>query len=130
MKKSLNEYLKLPYPFHVRPLNEEDGGGWVVEFPDLKNCIGAGDTEQEAMNDALQAKAAWLTAVFEQGGPIPEPNAASRYNGNFSLRMPKSLHRWIVETADQEGVSANQWVTHILSMAKGKTARNRHQNHA
>ena len=120
MTRTLNEYLKIPYPFQARPLSKEDGGGWVVEFLDLKNCIGTGVTEQEAMQDASKAKSAWLTAVFEQGGPIPEPGFSLRYNGNFSLRMPKSLHRWVVETADREGVSANQWVTHVLSMAKGK----------
>ena len=120
MNKNLDEYLKMPYPFQVRPLSEEDGGGWVVEFSDLKNCIGTGDTEQAALQDSTQAKVAWLTAVFEQGGTIPEPGTSTRYNGNFSLRMPKSLHRWVVETADREGVSANQWVTHVLSMAKGR----------
>lgn len=120
MRKTLSEYLKMQYPFLVRPLSEEDGGGWVVDFPDLKNCIGTGETEQEALQDASKAKSAWLTAVFEQGGTIPEPGSCARYNGNFSLRMPKSLHRWVVETADREGVSANQWVTHLLSMAKGK----------
>ena len=120
MKKTLNDYMKIAYPFIVRPLSEEDGGGWIVEFPDLKNCIGTGETEQAATMDALQAKMAWLTAVFEAGETVPEPGTGNRYNGNFSLRMPKSLHRWVVETAEREGVSANQWVTHVLSMAKGK----------
>ena len=120
MRKTLNDYLKMQFPFLARPLNEADGGGWVVEFPDLKNCIGTGETEQEALQDASKAKAAWITAVFEQGGTIPEPGSSLKYNGNFALRMPKSLHRWVMETAAREGVSANQWVTHLLSMAKGK----------
>jgi antitoxin HicB len=120
MRKTLNEYLKMPYPFLVRPLSEAEGGGWIVEFPDLKNCIGTGETEQEALQDASKAKAAWLTAAFEQGGSLPEPGSSSKFSGNFALRMPKSLHRWVMETAAREGVSANQLVTHLLSMAKGK----------
>lgn len=68
----------------------------------------------------MEAKAGWLEVAVTDGLTIAEPHSHTKYSGNFALRMPKSLHRWIVEAAEREGVSANQFVTHLLSMAKGK----------
>jgi predicted HicB family RNase H-like nuclease len=41
----------------------------------------------------------------------PEKN----YSGAISLRVPKSLHRFLVEEADQEGVSLNQLILAKIS---------------
>ncbi len=32
------------YPFTIRPLSSEDGGGLLIENPDLRVCHSAGDT--------------------------------------------------------------------------------------
>jgi hypothetical protein len=32
------------YPLTVRPLSKEDGGGWLVEYPDLPVCMSEGET--------------------------------------------------------------------------------------
>ena len=37
------------------------------------------------------------------------------YNGKLSLRVPKSLHKELVEKAKQEGVSLNQYALYKLS---------------
>ncbi|BBB89383.1 MAG TPA: type II toxin-antitoxin system HicB family antitoxin [Methylomusa anaerophila] len=123
--KSLNDYLELAYPFSVRPLSEEDGGGWIVEFPDLKGCIGTGDSIEEALKDAMAAKEAWIEATLSFGREVPEPNAAAEFNGKLLLRTTKSIHRWIVEEADAEGTSANQFINYILSMEKGRRNQKR-----
>jgi antitoxin HicB len=34
------------------------------------------------------------------------------------LRMPKSLHRRLSETAEREGVSLNQYILSLVSAAK------------
>jgi len=120
LETNLNYYLNLDYPMSVRPLAEEDGGGWLVEFPDLKGCIGTGDTTVEAIEDAIAAKEAWLEVALENGKKIPEPNNMNKYSGNFALRMPKSLHQWVAENSEKEGVSINQFINHVLSQAKGK----------
>ena len=49
------------YPFEVRPLTEEEGGGYLVSFPDFAECISDGETVEEAIEngqDALKAVAA------------------------------------------------------------------------
>lgn len=32
------------YPIEVRPLAEEDGGGFLATFPDLPGCMADGET--------------------------------------------------------------------------------------
>jgi len=37
--------IKVPdYPFTMRYLSSEDGGGYLIEFPDLPGCISDGET--------------------------------------------------------------------------------------
>ena len=120
MTKTLEQYLALEYPFSVRPLVEDEGSGWLVEFSDLSGCIGTGDTIEQAIEDAKEAKEAYIEALLANGEKISEPSSVDKYNGKFALRMPKSIHRWVDLTAKKEGISTNQYINHILSMAKGK----------
>lgn len=118
VNKDINYYLGLTYPFSVRP--DLDDGGYIVEFSDLRYCVGTGDTIEEAIQDAMIAKDEWIKAAYENGITIPEPGGNEDYNGRISLRIPKSLHRKIIETAKKEGVSANQFLSHLISMSMGK----------
>ncbi len=118
MNKDLNYYLNLSYPFTVRP--DTDDGGYIVEFPDLRYCVGTGDTIEDAIKDAMIAKSEWIKAAYEDGITIPEPSGKEEYNGRITLRIPKSLHKMIAEAAKREGVSANQYLSHLISMGVGK----------
>jgi hypothetical protein len=42
-----------------------------------------------------------------------------RYSGQFHLRVPRSLHGWLVDRAQREGVSLNSFVVESLSQARG-----------
>ena len=63
--KTLNEYLSLPYRMELAP--DPDKGGYVVSFPDLPGCLSTGETLDEAVTNAEDAKKAWLIAAIEQG---------------------------------------------------------------
>ncbi len=121
MEKSLESYLNADYPFTVRP--DTDDGGYIVEFPDLRYCVGTGDTVDEAIADAMTAKSEWIKASYEDRITIPEPQSNEEYNGRISLRIPKSLHRHIIEAAKNEGVSANQFLSHLISLGMGNRMR-------
>ncbi len=119
MNKPLDYYLNADYPFTVRP--DTDDGGYIIEFSDLRYCVGTGGTIEEAIKDAIIAKREWLTTAHENGIDIPEASTGNEeYNGRISLRIPKSLHKHIVEAAKREGVSANQFLSHLISMGIGK----------
>ncbi|MBK9203065.1 MAG: toxin-antitoxin system HicB family antitoxin [Candidatus Obscuribacter sp.] len=38
-----------------------------------------------------------------------------KFSGKFTVRLPKSLHKALVDRAEKEGVSLNLFVTNALS---------------
>ena len=113
MKKTLNDYLQLPYRMEF--VRDEAEGGYVVSFPDLPGCITCGESLTAAAANAEDAKRAWLEAALAEGFSIPEPNGLEEYSGQFKLRIPKSLHRSLAEHSRQEGISMNQYCVYLLS---------------
>ena len=111
------------YPLQVRPLSEEEGGGYLASSLDLPGCMGDGETEAEAMVDARMAIDAWIATAAEFGDPIPAPSQLEQYSGKFMTRIPKSLHMRVAEIARREGVSLNQFVLTTLAEAVGEKRR-------
>ncbi len=111
--------MALPkYPFEIRPLTAEEGGGYLITFPDLPGCMSDGETIEEAIGNGADAEAAWLRAAEKWGDPIPQPGEGP--SGKFVQRLPKSLHARLVARARQEGVSMNTLVTAVLAEALGR----------
>ena len=44
------------YPFQIRRLAQEDGGGFLIEYPDVPGCTSDGETAEEAMEFGLLDK--------------------------------------------------------------------------
>jgi antitoxin HicB len=107
------------YPFNVRPLSAEDGGGYLIEYPDLPGVISDGATPDEAIRNGRDALEAALRTLKEFGDPIPQPGAAPA-SGQWRQRVPKSLHARLVQQARQEGVSLNTLVTSMIAEGLGK----------
>ena len=112
------------YRFTVRPLSEDEGGGYLIEFPDLTGCMSDGETIEEAINNGEDAKRCWIAAMREAGRPIPSPavEAVESYSGKWQLRAPKSLHRRLAERAKREGVSLNTLAVTLLAESLGERA--------
>ncbi len=106
------------YAFEIRPLTEDEGGGYLITFPDLSGCTSDGDTPEEAIKNGLDAAKAWLETAREFNDPVPIPSDSS--SGRFVTRIPKSLHARLMTRAKQEGVSMNALVMAYLAEALGK----------
>ncbi len=66
------------------------------------------------------AKICWLETALEDGIHIPEPASTSdEYSGRLNVRMPRSLHRTLVEKAREEKVSLNQFIIYQLARGVG-----------
>lgn len=115
--KSLNEYLSLPYRLEIYPDPE---GGFVASYPDLPGCLTYGETLEEVVTNAEDAKKNWLVSALEDGIPIKEPNSLEDYSGEFKLRIPKSLHRKLSEHSKLEGISMNQYCVYLLAQSDAK----------
>lgn len=111
--KTLNDYMEMPYRMEIAEDKEE--GGFVVSYPDLPGCITCGETIENAVANAMDAKKAWLKAALEDGIKINEPDNLETYSGQFKLRIPRSLHRSLAEHSKKEGVSMNQYCVYLLS---------------
>lgn len=64
----------LSYPYILKRLSEEDGGGYLIEFPDLPGCMSDGETQEEAILMGKDAVEAWIETAKELNRPIPQPS--------------------------------------------------------
>lgn len=111
-KPSLEYYLNLQYPVILYPDPE---GGYVAQIKDLPGCLTQGETLEETVANLNEARELWIETAYEAGDDIPLPSSNDSYSGKLLLRMPKSLHRRLAETSEQEGVSLNQYIVSLLS---------------
>lgn len=63
------------YPMLILPLTDEDGGGFLVLFPDCPGCMSDGETPAEAAENGQDALHAWLESRRESGWEVPEPGS-------------------------------------------------------
>ncbi len=110
------------YPFTIRPLTVTDGGGYLIEYPDLPGCVSDGATIDEAIVNGQDAARSWLKTAAAHGDVIPEPQQPNmNYSGKWVMRVPKYLHRGLAQRAEQEGVSLNQFAATLLAHGLGQT---------
>ncbi len=99
--------------FEVKQLNETEGGGFLVTFPDLPGCMSDGDTVEEAIGNAADAENEWLAAAKEWDRTAEKP-------GRFVARMPQWLYRGLQYNAQKEGVSMNTLIVSVLAKDLGE----------
>jgi len=120
-----------PYPFEayahiIEPLSAEEGGGFLITFPDLPGCMSDGETEAEAIANGRDAFLCWVSAVADMGKTIPSPTfrtavtAPVESSGKFVQRVPKSIHAQLAARARQEGVSLNSLVLTFIAEGLGR----------
>lgn len=110
---------KVPnYPFEMRPLTADEGGGWLITFPDLPGCMSDGETPAAAIANGKEAVADWIKAMRSAGRPIPSPGEPA--SGKFIARVPRSMHARLAARAKQEGVSMNALVSVFLAESLGR----------
>ena len=49
-----------------------EDGYWVAECPTLPGCISQGETKEQAIKNIREAIDAYITALEEDGLPVPE----------------------------------------------------------
>lgn len=108
------------YPAILSQLDEGDGGGFLVEIPDLFGCAADGETREEALNNADAAVQEWIAAAEALGRIVPQPHSHASYSGKWVQRVPKSLHMKLAAEAKREGVSLNSLAISLLSEGLGK----------
>ncbi len=103
------------YPFEIQPLSQDDGGGYLVIFPDLPGCISDGDTPEEALYNGLDAARSWLLTAEEFGDPVPQPGYW--ISSGVSTQLSPEMERRLTQQADERGM--NREVLAAMLIAEG-----------
>jgi antitoxin HicB len=111
--KDINYYKNLPW---TRIFKQNEDGTFFAEIKELKGCMTEGDNIIEANKMLEDALISWLETALEHNHKILEPNEDNLedYSGKFNVRVPKSIHKKLVEKASKEGVSLNSIINTIL----------------
>ncbi|HEX7567978.1 MAG TPA: toxin-antitoxin system HicB family antitoxin, partial [Anaerolineaceae bacterium] len=112
MAKTVEYYMALPY---TRELVPDATVGWGIKIKELPGCMSQGETPEEALRMIEDAMFGWLESEIEAGSPIPEPRVEEAFSGKFVVRVPRQLHRLLVESAESNNVSLNQLINGILA---------------
>lgn len=108
MKKTVKDYLKLPYSREILP--DSEFGGFTALIREFPGCVTQGETVTEAYEYLEDAASSWIEAALSLGQEIPPPYSDGGYSGKFALRLPRSLHRKASVAAKHDGVSLNQFI--------------------
>jgi len=111
------------YPFSIRHLLQEEGGGYLIEFPDLPGCMSDGDTIEEAIENGFDAARCWLEVAMQDDKEPPKPGCSQ--SGKWVQRVPRSVHARLIGKAKEEGVSLNTLVVSMISEGLGKRDHHR-----
>jgi antitoxin HicB len=72
--RRLNVYNPDDYPFEIYPLSKDNGGGYLISYPDFSECISDGETINEAIKNGREALAATIETLEIKGFEVPEPS--------------------------------------------------------
>ncbi len=109
------------YPFEVRPLAAEEGGGYLISFPDFAECISDGESVDDAIENGRDALKATIATLKSKKLPVPAPNSGGIASGKFVARVPKTVHAQLATRARAEGVSLNALVLTFIAQGLGSS---------
>ena len=115
MRANTNRNLD-QYQFTVRPLSIDEGGGYLVEYPEIPGCMSDGETIEEAISNGREALRDCVEVFKESGRKLPKPSIEA---AQWRQRLPRTLYSKLTRQAENEGVSINSLVTAIIAEAIG-----------
>ncbi|MDX7952198.1 type II toxin-antitoxin system HicB family antitoxin [Lichenihabitans sp. Uapishka_5] len=98
----------LLYPVIVRPLSDEDGGGFLALAADLQGCMSDGATPAEAIANVQCAIEEWCDEARRLGREIPAPGTSSRKSKEGREALFKLLEKQDEILKLKEGLLAAQ----------------------
>ena len=74
---------RIDYPFEIRPLSAEEGGGFLISYPDFSDCLSDGEIVEEALANGVDALKSMIAALKSKEWPIPAPNNGGVASGKL-----------------------------------------------
>lgn len=60
--------------YHINIFYSDEYEGYIADIPDLNYCSAFGETQEDALSEALKAKDIWIKSANNNGKPVPKPN--------------------------------------------------------
>src|SRR3984885_10167644 len=73
----------------IRPLSKDEGGGFLVEYPEIPGCMSDGETVEEAIANGREALRDCLEVFKESGRKLPKPSVEA---AQWRQRLPRTLY--------------------------------------
>jgi predicted RNase H-like HicB family nuclease len=98
----------------------DDDEGYIAFVPELPGLSAFGNTPKEAIAELEIAGEVYLESLREAGENIPSPEKYMPYSGQIRLRMPKSLHAKLAQSALEENISLNTYLISLLAEGRSE----------
>lgn len=95
----------------------DEDNEFVATCPDFPGLSAFGETVEEALKEAKIALGLFLESHKDAGESLPTPTVRHKYSGQLRLRLAKSLHESLAESAKQEGLSLNSYINQLIVWA-------------
>jgi len=105
--------------YSFRVLWSDEDHAFVATCPEFDGVSALGDTAEQALAEAQIALRLMIKTYQHEHWNLPQPAALPTYSGQFRLRVPRSLHARLAESAADEGVSLNTYVLSLLALGVG-----------
>jgi len=107
------------FPYRVTVAWSDEDNLYVARVPKLTGILGLDERDPaKAIRQAIQRGWDALAALSENGHPLPEPDDGNKKpSGQFYVRLLPELHGSLKEWAEEEGVSMNALISHVLTAA-------------
>jgi predicted RNase H-like HicB family nuclease len=100
------------YPYRVEP---DEEGGYVIVYPDLPGCMTQVEDAAEIGPMAEEIRELWLETAKAHSMTIPPASPTPSYSGKLVVKVPRTLHRDLAESAAREKVSLDEYVAMLLA---------------
>jgi len=97
------------YPAVFTP--DEEGGGFIVTFPDVPEALTQGDTVEECLSEAVDCLEEAIAGYISEGLPIPVASMVSE--GQHAIQLPALM-------ALKAAMHSTMLEVHISNVALGK----------
>lgn len=104
-------------------MSNDDGGGFLISYPDFAECISDGETVGETIAKAADALRAITAALKANRHPVPQPGSGGVASGKCVARVPKTVHAQLTMRAKSEGGSLNALVLTFIAQGLGASRR-------
>ncbi len=107
---NVQSFIEKEYPYVVYAYIDDDYQGYCAYLIDIPEVVAYDDTVEEVVQQLEDARIEWIHYAINKGIEIPgpsQPKTADELSGRVTLRLPKSLHKRLIDCANIEGVSLN-----------------------